>query len=86
MIYLLAGTISFVSVFLRVFQQKNIMGNHYKLAFFTSYAMAFAEAASIGFVVTNGLWMALPVGTGAAFGVVCSMYLHRRFFNKTQTK
>lgn len=80
MIYAIAAAISFAAVFLKVFQQKNIIGDHIKTAAFTSYAIAAFDVSGILLVVKGGWLMILPLGTGGAIGVVCSVYLHRRVF------
>lgn len=85
MIYLASTCVSFLAVFLKGFQHKNVIGDHYRLAFFTSYAMAMFEVASIALVVKGGWVMAFTTGTGAAFGIVCAMYAHNRL-HKKQTK
>lgn len=78
-LYLVAGAVSFASVFIKGFQHKNIAGNHYKLVFFTSYAMAISDVLLVGLIAKNGWAIAFPCGTGAAFGIVLSMYIHNRF-------
>ena len=83
--YLIGGFISFVSVFLKGFQHQNVIGGHYRSAFFISYAMALADVAIINFAVARGWTMALPMGTGAALGIVTSMYIHRRLLERKKT-
>jgi hypothetical protein len=75
----LAGIASFCAVFLKGFQQQNVIGGHYRLAFIFSYLMAMAEVAVVSTVVVSGWGAILPVGTGAAFGITISMYIHKRF-------
>jgi hypothetical protein len=82
--YFVGGLISFVSVFLKGFQHQNVIGGHFKWAFFISYAMALADVAIINFAVDRGWAMALPMGTGAALGIVTSMWLHRRYLNSKE--
>lgn len=81
---LLALVVSFIGVGLKGFQHKNVLGDHEKLVFFTSYAMAIADVLSIGLIAKNGWIMAIPVGTGAAFGMVIAMRIHKRFVKKTE--
>lgn len=78
MIYLLQFLISLIAVFLKGFQHQNVIGGKYKSAFFFSYGMAVLDVAVISFVVKSGWWSILPVGTGAAIGIVASMYLYRK--------
>lgn len=79
---LIGFVVSLIGVGLKGFQQKNVIGNHYKLAFGTSYLLAIAEVLSIGLIVKNGWIMILPVGTGAAIGMVCAMKLHNHLMKK----
>ena len=79
MINLIAFSASFCAVFLKGFQHQNVIGGHYRLAFIFSYGMAVAEVAVVTSVVGGGWSTVLPIGTGAAFGIVLSMYSHRRF-------
>ncbi len=79
---LLGLVVTFLSVFLKGFQHKNIEGNHMKLIFFTSYLMAIADIFTVGLIVKNGMWMILPSGTGAAFGMIASIRLHRKLIKK----
>lgn len=73
---------TFVSVFLKGFQHKNIEGNHTKLIFYTSYLMATADLFVIGLVVKNGMWMVLPSATGSSIGMITAMKVHRKLVKK----
>ena len=82
---LLAMSATFVSVFLKGFQHKNVIADKYKLTFVTSYAMAIADVAVVTSVVKGGWSTAAAMGTGAAFGMIISMYLHNRFVKRKTT-
>jgi hypothetical protein len=71
---------SFLTVFLRVLQHKNVVGNHYKLAFMNSWLMACAEVLTISLIVKGGWVIAFTSGMGGSFGVILSMWLHNRLF------
>jgi hypothetical protein len=73
-------------VFLRAFQQQNVMGGHYLSAALTSYAIAFAEVAVIVGIVTAGWSAVVWVGTGGAIGVTTAMLAHGFIFNRRETK
>lgn len=76
---------TFAMVFLRAWQQQNVMHGHYLMAIATSYAMAVAEVALFLGIVNTG-WPAVPwVGTGGAIGVTSAMLIHRRM-RKTGTE
>ena len=79
-VYVGGFLIAFVGTFLRGFQHKNVIGNHYRAAFFTSYLMAAFDVLSVTLTVYGGLWMIPFVGTGAAVGIVLAMHLHSRLF------
>jgi hypothetical protein len=74
--------VSFLNVFVKIFQTKNVMGDHKRLAFVTSYLVAVLDVATIGFIVWGGWWIALTSGTGAAFGVVTAMMVHDKWVTK----
>lgn len=76
----LLGT--FVTVFLKGFQHKNVIANLYVHTFFTSYAMAFMDVVLIGVIARSTWSVAFAAGTGAAFGMVAAMYVHNRFVKK----
>lgn len=69
---------AFLLVFLRAWQQQNVIHGRYGSAFFTSYALAIADVVVILGAVREGLDVILFIGTGGAFGVVSAMWLHKR--------
>lgn len=84
---LLAGVAYFVFVFLKAFQQRNVMGLHYQLIMPISYAMAATEVFVISVVAIKAVnytelaelvFLALVVGTGGGAGALAGMYLHNR--------
>ncbi len=77
--YLVAFMVALITVGLKGFQHKNVIGNHYKLVFVTSYFMALGDVLTVGLIVKNGWEIAIPLGTGAAFGMIVSMWLHARY-------
>lgn len=82
MIYALSALVSFGLVFLKGFQQKNVIGHHVKAAFATSYLMAVLDVGAVMIVVKGGVWIALSAGLGASLGMVSAMVLHGRLFRK----
>ena len=81
-LYALSVLASFVSVFVKIFQTKNVMGDHKRIAFATSYVVAILDVATIKFIVDGGWWIAASSGTGAAFGVITAMWAHDRFIGE----
>lgn len=73
---------SFFVVGLKGFQHKNVIGNHKRLVFVTSYLMAAGDVAVVSLIVKGGWLIALSSGTGAGCGMVAAMYLHDRLMKK----
>lgn len=71
-------------VFLRAWQQQNVIHGHYVQAAITPFAIAAAEVACVLWVVAAG-WPAVPwVGAGGAIGVTSAMWFHRRMNGRQQ--
>jgi len=75
--YITVMLTTFVSATLRGTQNKNVIGNHRALAFFTAILMYTVDAATVVFVAKVGLSLAPFAGISAGFGYIASMYLHR---------
>lgn len=73
---------SFIGIFLKGFQQKNVIGGHLKTVFVTSYVMALFDVASVTFIVVGGWWIVLSSGVGASFGMLAAILLHDKIFTK----
>ena len=72
-----ALTVTFALVFLRAFQQQNVIHRYFGLAALTSYGIAAAEVGLVLAVVDSG-WPAVPwIGTGGALGVTAAMAAHK---------
>lgn len=82
MIYAVSVVVSFIACFLKGFQHKNVIGNHIKTVFVTSYVMAVFDVAAVTLIVQGGWPIALSSGTGAAFGMVVAIKFHNRIFQK----
>ena len=81
MIYAVSVLVSFIAVLLKVFQQKNVVGHHFKTMAVTSYCMATFDVAAVTIIVHGGWWVVLTSGTGAAIGAVRGVLLHRKLFD-----
>lgn len=79
-LYITSVVISFIAIALRGFQQKNVIGNHLKSVFVTSYLIAGFEVIAVSLVVAGGWTIAFTAGTGAAFGMVFAIKLHDKIF------
>ena len=69
---------TFVLVFLRAWQQQNVIHGYYIWAAITSYGIAVADVLVVIGVVKNGPSAIVWVGTGGAMGVMLAMKLHKR--------
>lgn len=72
---------SFIFVFLKAFQQRNVAFDHYKWIVPTSFGMAITEVYVVAAIVSTGysLSAVLGMGVGGGSGCLLSMYLHKRF-------
>lgn len=80
--HIVAGFVTFATVFLKGFQHKNVIGGHYRLIAVTSYAMSFCDVFLIGIVAHSGWEISFACGTGAACGMVASVWLHDRLLRR----
>lgn len=80
MIYIIAGIITFITVFIKGFQYKNVIGGHMKMVAVTAYAMAFGDVLLIGIVAKNHWTIGIACGLGAMFGMLGSIKLHNFLF------
>lgn len=82
MIELTAFFVTFVRVFARAFQQKNVIGNHYFAVIPTSYFMGALEVWIVTIIVVEGFSFPLifAIGSGGWMGAVLAMILHGKFF------
>lgn len=83
-VFLYGGSIvaSFLTVFFKGLQYKNVNGGHYKLVFINSYLMSAAEVLTITLVVKGGWAIAITSGIGGSVGMILSMWLHDKFVRK----
>ena len=81
MTFVLAFFVSFVSVFLKGFQHKNVIAGDLRFIAVTSYLMAFTDVLIVGLVVSSGWTVSFACGTGAALGMVLSVKYHGNIVN-----
>jgi hypothetical protein len=75
--YALAFAASFVFIFLKAFQQLNVVHRQYLLVVPTSMAMSACEVAVIALVARQGWgWLVFFTGLGAGLGCTAAMLLH----------
>ena len=75
---------SFISVFVKAFQQRNVAFNNYISVPFFSFGMAFTEVYIIINIVELGAsWDVIwRLAVGAVLGCWTAMYLHNKLHNK----
>jgi hypothetical protein len=76
---------SFGYVFLKAWQQQNVIGRHYLWLGPVSYGMALTEVYGVSAYVGSDskAIAALAIGTGAWMGCVLAMKFHERLTGKT---
>lgn len=73
---------TYAVIFCKALQQQNVVGGHFKAAFCTSYLLSIVEVTTYIWIIATGFSSIPWVGTGAAFGVITAMWLHRKVFDK----
>ena len=86
--YILLFVASFIFVFLKAFQQRNVAFDHYKWVIPCSFGMAMTEVYVIATIVTTGysFYSVLGMGLGGGTGALLSMYLHKRYLGVKHAK
>lgn len=79
---MLSACVSFIACLLKGFQHKNVIGNHLKSVYFTSYAMAMFDVASIYIVVSSHWSVMFSAGFGASAGMIVAIKFHDRLFGQ----
>lgn len=75
--YAIAFLASFIFIFLKAFQQLNVVHRQFLLVVPTSMAMATCEVAVIALVARQGWgWIVFFTGLGGGLGCVVAMYFH----------
>lgn len=72
---------SFVFVFLKAFQQRNVAFDNYRWVLPTSMGMAATEVYVISVIAAKGyaILAVLGMGLGAGAGALVAMYLHGKY-------
>jgi hypothetical protein len=78
---------NYVYIFLKAFQQKNVMHDNFKLVIPTSFGMATCEyfiMGTIALIAVNGQGFVhtainvASIGLGGGLGSVCAMYYYKK--------
>lgn len=72
---------NFAFIFLKAFQQRNVIHNNYGWVVATSNAMALFEVYVMAMIAKEGftLWLVFALGLGGGTGCLAAMLLHNRF-------
>jgi hypothetical protein len=85
-LYILSAVVSFVAVFLKGFQHKNVNAGRMRSIVVFSYLMAVADVFAVSLIVRGGWTTAFSAGTGSALGMVAAIWLHDRIFKGPKQK
>ncbi|WP_422023417.1 hypothetical protein [Pyruvatibacter mobilis] len=87
MIYLTTLFASFVFVFLKAFQQRNVAFDKYVWIIPTSYLMAVVEVIVVANIAMSGwdVWNVLALGTGGGFGSLLAALVHKKFLTRKES-
>lgn len=81
--YALSFIASFAFIFLKSWQQLNVVHKQYWWIVPTSMAMAIMEVVVVANMAKFGFgWLCLFVGLGSGMGSLCSTYLHDRMLKR----
>lgn len=86
MIWISTFSASFIFIFLKAFQQRNVAFDNYQIVVPTSMLMAFAEFYVIHNFIKTGynIPIILSIGLGSGVGALIAMLLHKQWFMKKQ--
>jgi len=90
LIYVTAFCITFISVFLKGFQYKNVLHNNWISMAATSYMMNVFEVLAVGnyamIFIKGDWWYSFISGTSAAIAIVAASWLHTKIYEKNRGK
>ena len=83
-LYLGLAAASFVFVFLKAFQQRNVAFDHYAAVIPISLIMAAVEVFTVAKVAAEGwsLGVVVAIGVASGSGSIAAMFIHRHIFKK----
>ena len=75
---------SFIFIFLKAWQQRNVAFDHYSWIVPTSLAMAFVEVFVVVNIVQRGFSvpLVLSIGLGSGFGALAAAFCHKKVLGK----
>lgn len=78
MYFITAFIVSFVYIYLKAWQQINVMQKRYKAVPVVAMLMALCEVTTVGLIVHTSFWLFIPIGIGGALGCLLSMWRNHR--------
>lgn len=78
MYFITAFIVSFVYIYLKAWQQINVMRKRYKAVPVVAMLMALCEVTTVGLIVHTSFWLFIPIGIGGALGCLLSMWRNHR--------
>lgn len=79
-IFFISALVTFAYVFLRAFQQLNVVNGHYWRVPLTSLAMGVGDVVLVVIIVkTDTLWIGVTNGIGGALGCFLAMYINSKW-------
>jgi len=79
-LFLLSALVTFAYVFMRAFQQLNVVGGHYWRVPLFSVAMGVGDVLLVMFIVkADSLWLGVVNGIGGGLGCVFAMYINSKW-------
>lgn len=79
LIWMVLFLVNVLYIFLKAFQQLNVVHDKYLWIAPVSLCMALCEVISIGAIATyRDLWLAVPIGLGGAVGCLVAMCMHKK--------
>lgn len=82
--HVLAFCVTFINVFMKGFQYKNVIHKNHRLMILTSFFMAFCDALTIGLIAKNGWHIAFACGLGGGLGISASVWAHDKLFKRKE--
>lgn len=82
-VWLVLFAVNTLYIFLKAFQQLNVVHDKYLWIPIVSLCMALCEVISIGAIAAyRDLWLAVPIGLGGGVGCLIAMWMHKKMRNR----
>lgn len=78
MYFVTAFLVSFTYIYLKAWQQINVVQKRYKSVPVVAMLMALCEVTTVGLIVHTSFWLFIPIGIGGALGCLLSMWRNHR--------